>query len=76
MNRILGIVFTIAAIAVMVFAVLNWGNYTSLCFTKSEPAEEDIEIFEALIPADSVEMEGIEIVEDTTPIEPADSLNN
>lgn len=48
MNRVLGIIFSIVAIAVMVFAVLNWGNYTSLCFTgeDSATAEEVVDIEE------------------------------
>ena len=33
-NRLLGWLFTLAALAVVVFAALNWGNYTSMCFDK------------------------------------------
>jgi hypothetical protein len=33
-NRIFGWLFTLAALAVVVFAVLNRGNYTSMCFNK------------------------------------------
>ena len=39
MNRILGIIFTVVAIAVMVFAILNWGNYKSLCFKGGDDLE-------------------------------------
>ena len=31
-NRIFGWLFTLAALAVVVFAVLNRGSYTSMCF--------------------------------------------
>lgn len=78
MNRVLGIIFTIVAIAAMVFAILNWGNYRSLCFTKAETQSEEI------IPVEEVEMEIIEevaeeptpIVEEVAPIENVDSLAN
>ena len=39
-NRIFGWLFTIAALAVVVFAVLNRGNYTSMCFNNAGEAEE------------------------------------
>ena len=39
MNRILGIIFTVVVIAVMVFAILNWGNYKSLCFKGGDDLE-------------------------------------
>jgi hypothetical protein len=78
MNRVLGIIFTIVAIAAMVFAILNWGNYKSLCFTKAETESEEV------IPVEEVEMEMIEevteeptpIVEEVAPIENVDSLAN
>lgn len=79
MNRVLGIIFTIVAIAAMVFAILNWGNYKSLCFTKAETESEEI------IPVEEVEMEIIEeateeptpiLEEEVMPTEQADSLAN
>ena len=78
MNRALGIIFTIVAVAAMVFAILNWGNYKSLCFTKAETESEEI------IPVEEAEMEMIEevteeptpIVEEVAPIENVDSLAN
>ena len=78
MNRALGIIFTIVAVAAMVFAILNWGNYKSLCFTNTETESEEI------IPVEEVEMEMIEevteeptpIVEEVAPIENVDSLAN
>ena len=36
MRRLFGWLFAIAAIAVIVFAVLNYGNYTSMCFDEHE----------------------------------------
>ena len=57
MKRVLGWIFTIIVLAVVVFAALNWGNYTSMCFNKSakdtpavvenkieEPAEEPLNV--------------------------------
>ena len=78
MNRALGIIFTIVAVAAMVFAILNWGNYKSLCFTNTETESEEI------IPVEEAEMEMIEevteeptpIVEEVAPIENVDSLAN
>lgn len=32
MKRLLGWLFAIIALAVIAFAVLNYGNYTSMCF--------------------------------------------
>lgn len=78
MNRALGIIFTIVAVAAMVFAILNWGNYKSLCFTNTETESEEI------IPVEEAEIEMIEevteeptpIVEEVAPIENVDSLAN
>ena len=39
-NRIFGWLFTLAALAVVVFAVLNRGNYSSMCSNKDCEAEE------------------------------------
>lgn len=40
-NRILGTLFTLAALAIILFAILNRGNYRSMLFGKSEePATE------------------------------------
>jgi cytoskeletal protein RodZ len=57
MKRVLGWIFTLVVIAVVVFAALNWGNYTSMCFDKSaeeipavaeneieEPAQEPLNV--------------------------------
>ena len=49
MKRVLGWIFTIIVLAVVVFAALNWGNYTSMCFNKRAmecPAGVEIEIEE------------------------------
>jgi hypothetical protein len=43
-NRILGWIFTLAVLAVVVFAAMNWGGYTSMCFnTREEGVEKEIE---------------------------------
>ena len=39
MKRVLGWVFAIIVVAVVVFAALNWGGYSSMCFNKSEVSE-------------------------------------
>ena len=41
-NRLLGTLCAIAIIAVMVFAILNRGNYRSMCF--EETAKADVTI--------------------------------
>lgn len=38
-NRILGWVFTLVVLATVVFAALNWGGYTSMCFDGNAAAE-------------------------------------
>lgn len=60
MNRIIGILFTIATLAIIVFAILNYGNYRSLCFT--EPTE--VEMPDIMVP-DSLYDENLPIVEVT-----------
>lgn len=49
-NRLLGWLFTLVALAVVVFAALNWGNYTSMCFDK-ECALESATVYENEEPA-------------------------
>lgn len=41
MNRVLGILFTILAIAAMVFAILNYGDYRSMLFTEETTIGDD-----------------------------------
>lgn len=41
MNRVLGILFTILAIAAMVFAILNYGDYHSMLFTEEATIGDD-----------------------------------
>lgn len=44
MKRVLGWIFALIVIAVIVFAALNWGGYTSMCFNKNvEGVENEIE---------------------------------
>ncbi|MBR2975735.1 MAG: hypothetical protein IKC57_02705 [Alistipes sp.] len=45
-NRILGTLFTLAALAIILFAILNRGNYRSMLFGKSE--EPAVEITEGV----------------------------
>ena len=39
MKRVVGTLFCLAVIAIMVFAVLNYGNYRSMCFGAKEMVE-------------------------------------
>lgn len=60
-KRVLGWIFAIVAIATVVFAALNWGGYTSMCFNKGvessevsenkieEPAVEPLNVEEELV---------------------------
>lgn len=41
MNRVLGILFTILAIAAMVFAILNYEDYRSMLFTEEATIGDD-----------------------------------
>ena len=44
-NRILGTLFTLAALAIILFAILNRGNYRSMLFGRvEEPATEAMEL--------------------------------
>lgn len=60
MNRLLGTLFAIATIAAIVFAILNFGNYTSMR-SAAEPTE-------------AVEIEREVVVEGETLVEPTDSV--
>lgn len=58
-NRILGTLFTLAALAIILFAILNRGNYRSMLFGKSEEPAVEItegvatEVAEAIDTADA-----------------------
>ena len=43
MKRVLGWIFALVVIAVVIFAALNWGGYTSMCFNKDVEAPEVVE---------------------------------
>ena len=65
-KRIIGTLFTLASLAVVVFAVLNYHNYKSMLFerdlyemlfvrnTADEPAKESIEVIEEAVEEDIV----------------------
>ncbi|MBO7198837.1 MAG: hypothetical protein J6V26_02255 [Alistipes sp.] len=52
-NRLFGWLFTLVALAVVVFAALNWGNYSSMCFDE-EYAQENAIIYENEEPAEEL----------------------
>ncbi len=60
MNRIIGTIFALASLAAIAYAIMNTGEYTSICFTQEEvPAEEVVEIApeeDIAIERDSVEV--------------------
>ena len=65
-NRLLGIVFTLVALAIIALAVLNFGNYSSMVFNKVSQdaaceilAEEAVEAEEVVVEADSLEINEI-----------------
>ena len=62
MNRFLGTMFAIATLVAIAFAILNFGNYTSMR-TPAEPAS-----------AGAVLSEQTETTDDETLTEPTDSL--
>lgn len=74
-KRIIGILFTLATLAVVVFAVLNYHNYKSMLFerdlyemlfvrnTADEPREESIEVIEETVEEDIVNKDITEQVE-------------
>lgn len=64
MNRFLGTIFAIATLVAIAFAILNFGNYTSMRST-SEPSSAD---------ADVVLGEQAEATEEEALTEPTDSL--
>lgn len=54
-KRVLGWLFTLVALAVVAFAVLNRGNYTSMCFDKTESVVNEIEEPVVELPDDAVD---------------------
>lgn len=59
MNRLLGTLFALATLAAIAFAILNYGNYTSMVFTATTdapatpadaPAEVEIYVDDTLDP--------------------------
>lgn len=72
MNRVLGILFTILAIAAMVFAIINYGGYRSMLFTEEATiGDEGIAVVAEEAAMGEEESEAIEIIEaaDTTKYE-------
>lgn len=55
-KRVLGWLFTLVALAVVAFAVLNRGNYTSMCFDKTETVVNEIEEPVVELPDDAVDI--------------------
>lgn len=70
MNRLLGTLFALATLAAIAFAILNYGNYTSMVFTVTTdapatpadaPAEVEIYVDDTLDPlVDTTTVDAIE----------------
>ena len=69
-KRVLGWLFTLVAFAVVVFAVLNRGNYTSMCFDKTESVVNEIEEPVVELPDDAVD--AVDIADDVEAVVEAD----
>ena len=62
--------FALATIAIVVFAILNAGNYRSICFTaEEEVASTTIEVVEIVVEENIPDAEGTEdiVIEPITP---------
>jgi hypothetical protein len=66
-KRVLGWLFTLVALAVVAFAVLNRGNYTSMCFDKTESVVNEIEE-----PVDELPDDAVDAVDDMEAVVEAD----
>lgn len=71
-KRILGWLFTLVVLAVVVFAILNRGNYISMCFDKAESVVNEIE--EPIVELPEVIVEDVEADADA-PIIEVDTTN-
>ena len=64
-KRVLGWLFTLVALAVVAFAVLNRGNYTSMCFDKTDTIVNEIEEPVVELPDTTAEVDALAIDADT-----------
>lgn len=71
MNRLLGTLFALATLAAIAYAILNIGNYTSMC-SVSLLASEEVADEELVAEPDSLQMP---IVQQDMAIVEADSLS-
>ena len=70
-NRILGWIFTLAVLAAVVFAALNWGGYSSMCF--GGDSEESVVVEQPTVDEAEGENENEELVDEPLNIEVEDS---
>lgn len=68
-KRVLGWLFTLVVLGVVAFAVLNRGNYTSMCFDKTETVVNEIEEPVVELPDDAVDVVDADADADATIIE-------
>ncbi|MBO7282884.1 MAG: hypothetical protein J6U73_05745 [Alistipes sp.] len=72
MNRLLGTLFALATLVAIAFAILNYGNYTSMCFTPTEqPAPAEIlDTVDTLDMEDTLNYTDTSIIDDATLADP------
>ena len=68
MNRLLGTLFALATLAAIAFAILNYGTYTSMCATPTEPATptDTLEMVDTLNIVAPLDIATTPLVDDTT----------
>lgn len=67
-KRLIGTLFTLATLAVVCFAIMNWGNYRSMLFRGADVATEQTATVEQ---RDSVVVEpDVVLIDQTTQTEP------
>lgn len=69
-SRLFGWIFALISLAAVVFAALNWDNYTSLCF--SDPIQNEIEEPVDELPiVDSLSLDATMGIDEATEQQPA-----
>lgn len=67
-KRLIGILFTLATLAVVCFAIINWGNYRSMLIRETNTTTEQTATVEQ---RDSVVVEpDVVLIDETTQTEP------
>lgn len=67
-QRFIGILFTLATLAVIAFAILNHGNYHSICFDESDASSVETPAIEAEAEIEVESEADAEVIEEGTTI--------